>query len=92
MATWADPDSAVSLEKLKAALGDGGYAFTLLTGGRHPHLHVTNRDAAQLTEDIYCDGRYYWWSWGERIAPVADVAAAAQAVRQVLRSLTGAGR
>lgn len=92
MATWEGPEPVASLKNLKAELGDGGYVFTLMAGGRHPHLHVTNRDASQLTEDVYCDGRYYWWSWAERIAPVADVTAAAQAVRKVLASLTGAGR
>jgi len=65
---------------------------TLVTSpGKRPHLHITNRQARQLTENIYSDGRAYWWGWGERIAPVGNLTAAADAVRRVLAAIGGRG-
>ncbi len=54
-----------------------------------PSLHVVNPAAAALAEDVYAgpgrDGQWwFWWSWAERIAPGADVAAAATQIRRVL--------
>ncbi len=79
------------LEKLAAELNGQQYAVTLVTAaGRRPHLAVTNRRALQLTENIYAgaadDGAWwFYWGWAERIAPVADLAAAAAAIAKVLR-------
>ncbi len=78
---------AAELEKLAAELDGQAYAVTLVTTQGRPHLHITNRQATQLTERIYSDGTAYWWGWAERIADVSDVAAAAAAVSRVLRSI-----
>jgi hypothetical protein len=89
MATLEDPssDSVADLERLAAAIDIQAYAVTLVTTQGRPHLHVTNRRAAQLTERIYCDGEAYWWGWSERIADVGDVGRAAESVSRVLRSI-----
>ncbi len=90
MATWEDPAPGpqADLEKLAAGLDRRDYAVSLVTtAGRRPHLHITNRDAAMLTENIYCDGQWYWFGWAERIAPVSQVAEAAEKITRVLRAL-----
>jgi hypothetical protein len=90
-ASWGDPatkDATADLEKLAAKLDSQVYAVSLITSaGRRPHLHIANRGAAQLTENIYCDGDSYWWGWAERIGPVADVAAVAGIIARVLRTV-----
>ncbi len=92
MASWGEnPEPGPrleDLEKLAAELDGQRYAVTLVTsGGRRPHLHVTNRTASQLTENIYaCDG-WFWFGWAERIAPVGEVAQAAEKITHVLRAL-----
>ena len=91
MTSWADPDPQADLEKLAAGLDGRAYAVSLVTGqGRRPHLHVTNRQATVLSENIYCDGQFYWWGWAERIAPVSELTAAVESVARVLRVLGGA--
>ncbi|MEW2358287.1 hypothetical protein [Spirillospora sp. NPDC029432] len=56
--------------------------------GQAPFLQVVNPDAAALAENVLAeeaaDGWWYRWSWSERIAPAADVAAVAARVAQVL--------
>ncbi len=89
MASWSggpEPGPRVEdLERLAAELGGERYAATLVTSpGRRPRLHVTNRAAVQVTEDIYAGDGRFWWGWAEPIGPVADVAAAAGKVRRVL--------
>jgi hypothetical protein len=63
-------------------------ADTLRTGGRLC-VHVANRCAAELSDYIYAapagDGSWwFWWSWGDRIALVGDVEAAAFKIAYVL--------
>ncbi len=86
---------AAELEKLAAELDGQAYAVTLVTvQGRRPCLSITNRQAVQLTEFIYAapaDGGewWFWFGWAQRIAPVADLAAAAAAIDRVLRVIGG---
>jgi hypothetical protein len=93
VATWGNPqpDATADLEKLAAELDGQAYAVNLVApvNGR-PHLRIANRAAAQLTENVYCDGGFYWWGWAERIGPVADVAAVAAIIARVLRVLDAA--
>ncbi len=84
-----DRTAVTQLEALATDLGARGFATTLVTGGRHPRLTVVNRQAGQLTEDIYAapgdDARcWFWWSWAERIASAGDVDAAAFKIAHVL--------
>ncbi len=96
MASWGDPEPGPrleDLEKLAAELGGQQFAVTLVTAaGKRPHLRITSRAAVQLTEDIYTGSGYFWWGWAERIAPVWNVAAAAEAVRRVLHACGEAGQ
>jgi len=77
---------ATSLERLAAKLDGNEYSTVIVSGQRVPCLRVVNRRAPQLTEDIYAGRGWFWWSWAERLAPSADVAAAATAVSRVLRA------
>src|SRR6266498_2034595 len=94
MAAWGDPEPAPepepesALEKLAAELDGRRFTVTLIkSAGRRARLRITNRAAAQLTEDIYAGDGWYWFGWSERIAPVGDVATAAEKVAHVLRAL-----
>ena len=76
------------LEKLAAEIDGGDYqARVVAHSGRRPYLHVQNRSAGVLTENVYAGDGFYWWGWAERIAPVAEVAGAAAAIMRVLRAL-----
>ncbi len=74
-----------ALEKLAAELGGRGFDTRLhAPEGGVPSLAVTSARASRLTETIMTGQGSFWWSWAERIAPVADVGAAADAVARVL--------
>ncbi len=80
------------LEELAAEVNGGDYEARLVAPqGRRPHLYVQNRRAGVLKENIYAGDGFYWFGWAERIAPVSDVAAAAETVMRVLRAM-GAGQ
>jgi hypothetical protein len=80
-------DEAVEhLESLAAELSAREYHASLVTAaGRRPRLHVRNRSAGVLTEDVVIEAGWFWYSWCERIAPVTDVPAAAGKIARVLR-------
>ncbi len=81
---------AAELEQLAGQLDGKAYAVTLITGnGRRPRLHISNRDACQLAEYVYSDGTDFFWGWAQRIAPVAELSAAAAAIDRVLKVLGG---
>ena len=71
------------LETLADALDGTAYAMTF-QHGRRSRLTITNRRAAVLTESVYVENDWYWWSWGEKLAPIDDVDQAARAVAAVL--------
>jgi hypothetical protein len=74
-----------SLEKLAAELGARGFETRLLAPeGRVPSLQVTNPQATALNENVVAGEGWLWWSWAERIAEVADVGTAADAISRVL--------
>ena len=86
--TESDSVGTAALEKLATELDGQTYVAQLVTPqGRRPYLHVRNRSAGVLTENVYAGDGFYWWGWAERIAPVADVAGAAAAIMRVLRAL-----
>jgi hypothetical protein len=93
MSSWGNPspDPRADLEKLAAELDGQKFAVSLVAGrDKRPRLTITNREALQLTENIYCDGDFYWWGWAERIGPVGDMATAVAAIAQVLRAVDAA--
>lgn len=79
----SDPDPETALESLAAALDSTRYAVTFQSG-RRPHLTITNRRASMLTESVYVQDGWYWWAWGDKLAPASDPARAAQKVAAVL--------
>jgi hypothetical protein len=81
------PAPRAALVALAAALDPREFAVTLTTRpGRRPCLSVTSRHAA-IGDDISADPAAYWWSWGERIGPVHDPAAAGRKISAVLRAV-----
>jgi hypothetical protein len=75
-----------ALETLADALDPADYATTLTTGPGRTHLSVTSRHA-QISDDIRADHRAFYWSWGERIAPISDPSTAARMISVVLRAV-----
>jgi hypothetical protein len=73
-----------ALEKLAAELGGRGFDPVISTVGGRPALVVSNPDAPALSENILVDGRWFWWSWAERIVSTEAVSAAADAIARVL--------
>jgi len=77
--------AVAALEALAAALPGDVYVTTLTQGpGRPPRLSVVLRASAGQGAEVYAEGGWYWWAWGERIAAVADPAAAVDPVRSVV--------
>jgi hypothetical protein len=82
-----EPARVQALERLDAALDPAEFATTLTTGlGHGPRLSITSRHAA-IGDDICADHRAYYYSWGERIAPISDPATAARMISAVLRAV-----
>ena len=83
-----DPGNSpvTALERLAAALEGTGFA-TIVEGGRRPTLTVTNRHAAMLTESVFVQDGWLWWSWAERLAPIGDVPGAARKLATALRTV-----
>ncbi|MGH3154953.1 MAG: hypothetical protein ACRDNF_00030 [Streptosporangiaceae bacterium] len=80
------PGSEITaFESLASELDPAQYATAIITG-TVSCLRVTNRQAAQLTEDIYAGRGWYWWSWAERITGCDDVDGAAAKIAHVLRA------
>jgi hypothetical protein len=74
-----------ALEKLAAELGARGFETRLLAPeGWRPSLAVRNPRAPMLSETILAQAEWFWWPWADRIAEIADVAAAADKIGRVL--------
>jgi hypothetical protein len=86
-ATSDIPAPRAALVALAAALDPREFATTLTNSpGRRLCLSVASRHAA-IGDDIWADHRAYYWSWSERIGPLADPQAAARKVTSVLRAV-----
>jgi hypothetical protein len=82
-----DEDPTAALEKLAAELTARGYRTPALSAhGRPPSLTVANPAASMLTETVMAEAGWFWWPWADRIAPVSEVAVAAERVARVLRA------
>jgi hypothetical protein len=84
------------LQNLASALSDRGWPARLeAQAGRVPALYVRNPEAPALSELVYAWPAadrtwWYWWPWGQPIAPAAtDTPSAAGMVARVLRSTEG---
>jgi hypothetical protein len=73
------------LEKLAAELTSRGFETRLAVPQGHvPSLAITNPQVTALSETVVAGEDCYWWSWAERIAPVADISEAAAVISRVL--------
>jgi len=74
-----------ALEKLAAELAARGFETRLsVPQGHVPSLAVTNPQATALSETVVAGEDWYWWSWAEKVAPVADASEAAAVISRVL--------
>lgn len=75
------------LEALGAYLARRGFETRMACAGHR--LNVANRATPEICQDIDAaptdDGTWwFWWSWGDRIAPVTDLETAAFKIAYVL--------
>ena len=73
------------MEKLAAELTSRGFETRLAVPQGHvPSLAITNPQVTALSETVVAGDNWFWWSWAERVAPVADVGGAAGVIARVL--------
>lgn len=87
-------DQSAHLRELAEALIRREFTASVVAG-RRPALKVANPDTPTLSERVLCgpaaDGSLcFWWPWGQPIASVDDVEAAAGRIMHVLRSVQSA--
>jgi hypothetical protein len=79
-----------ALQALTRALRQRGLTARIVRPKAKPaFVHAANAEVSELTENVTCgpggNGQVWFvWSWGEPIAPVADVARAAERVGHIL--------
>ena len=84
--------SAHALHTLAAELRRRGHEANLTAPeGREPWLAVRNPQVPMLAETVLAHANWFWWPWRNRIAPAADVPAAADRVLQALTATSGDG-
>jgi hypothetical protein len=80
--TGSATEAVQFLETLATAMATQGWTATIETpAGRLPALYVRNPNVPVLSEHIYAwpstkGTWFYWWSWGQAIAPTATPALA----------------
>ncbi len=74
-----------ALEKLAAELDARGYVVQLITpADGWPSLAVRHPRMVMLSETVMAEADWFWWPWGDRIAPEAEVPTAADVIIRVL--------
>jgi hypothetical protein len=91
MATGADAaqQAAAQLAELAENLAGQGFAASLAAERQRTCLTVAIRSEPQFPVKVHTapadDGSWwFWWSWGDRIAPVGEVETAAFKIAYVL--------
>lgn len=79
------------LSALANELAASGFACQIVVPrGAPAYGRVVNMSAKALKDDIACFSAegdkelYFWWSWGERIAPATEMHSVAQKIAYVL--------
>lgn len=76
---------ATALDQLADELSARGYQARLAAPSeRRPSLAVRNTAVPRMAERVMAEDGWFWWPWADRIAPVTDIAAAAERVSRVL--------
>ncbi len=82
-----DDTGPADLDRLAPHLAAVGFRATVQEPrGRLPYLDVRNPRSAAMSEKIYAQADWYFWSWAQRIAPCGQPAAAAAIIARVLRA------
>ncbi|MFD8560402.1 hypothetical protein ACFV1N_24260 [Streptosporangium canum] len=84
-----DSTATAHLTRLIERLNEHGLHARVRVASRHlPALAVVNPDAPALSEIVYAAPQegtwWYWWSWHEKIALVAEADAVVRKIRHVL--------
>jgi hypothetical protein len=82
--TVSSREETAALEALARELDAGRYATIMVGGHEAPTLRVVNRQAPQLTEEIYVGPSHFCYSSSEPIALVTNAPAAAEQIARVL--------
>jgi hypothetical protein len=88
-ANSSEAEVTETLERLAADLGGRGLDTVITAIGGRPVLVTSNPRVPALSENVLMDGQWFWWSWAERIAPVADIGGTADAIARVLAAGNG---
>jgi hypothetical protein len=85
MAVETREAEVTALEALGRALSARGFTTHLHTPEGHvASLSVANPWAPRLDETVVAGEGSFWWGWGQRITPVADIKEAAGVIGHVL--------
>src|SRR5689334_9508250 len=80
--------AAMQLGSLAVNLRGRGFTARVTRAGARGCVSVASPSLPQLSETVYAapaDGTWwFWWSWGDRIAPVGEVETAAFKIAYVL--------
>lgn len=82
--TISSREGTAALEALAWELDSERYATIIVGGQGVPSLRVVNREAPQLTEDIYAGPSHFCYSSSEPIALITNAAAAAEKIAHML--------
>jgi uncharacterized protein with LGFP repeats len=79
----------MQLGVLAVNLRGRGFTAQVTRAGKRGCVGVASQSVPQLSETVYAapadDGTWwFWWSWGDRIAPVGEVDTAAFKIAYVL--------
>jgi len=82
-------EAAMQLGVLAVNLRGRGFTARVTRAGTRGCVGVVSQSVPQLSETVYAapadDGRWwFWWSWGDRIAPVRELETAAFKIAYVL--------
>jgi hypothetical protein len=92
IAEGAGREAAVSgLARLGEAFGAHGFSHEVICPTSAPaFVRVANTSVGRMRDDITCapcgpqDELWFFWSWGERMVPVTDLAGAVRRIGYVL--------
>lgn len=93
--TDASREATAQLDALARDLTERGFETRVSSDGGTLSLSVTSMTMPSLRESIIAapvdgGGWWFWWSWGDRIACITDVQAAAFKIAYVLTPQAGA--
>lgn len=92
--TDAAREAVAQIEALASELAERDFETRVMSEGGTPNLHVVNPAMPRAGETIVAAPAddsvwWFWWSWGDRIARLTDVEAAAFKIAYMLLPQAG---